>query len=229
MKEKCRVLILSKDRLAGEALRLSLARGAEYEVDVRAYDEAPGAPGEAPEVVILSFPDHGPLALENSLVRHPRAKHVIVADGPEVERQLRWLEEGADGIVDQARFDLLPKALREIRSGVLWAPRKVVSRLALNARSAIRTRAAAKVFGSGPQWTERQRDLLGLLVAGCSNAEIAERLRISELTVKRHLSGIYRRLGVRDRLQATLKVVDGVVRGSLALPPAPAAAQPAAG
>ena len=176
-------------------------------------------------MVVLSFPEDHPLSLESSLARYPRAKHVVVAAAPDRQRQLRWLEDGADGIVDPARteigFELLDKVIREVRSGVLWAPRKVLSRLAVSARSATSSRAAAKVWSSGPQWTERQKELLGLLVAGCSNAEIAERLRISELTVKRHLTRIYRRLGVRNRLQATLKVVDGVVRGGVTLSPAP--------
>lgn len=54
--------------------------------------------------------------------------------------------------------------------------------------------------------TPRQREVLQLIAEGLSNAEIAGRLHLSEGTVKNTVSEIYGRLGVRDRVQAILKV-----------------------
>ncbi len=54
--------------------------------------------------------------------------------------------------------------------------------------------------------TPRERQILGFLGGGLTNAEIADRAFLSEKTVRNHLSSVYRKLGVANRAQAIVKI-----------------------
>ena len=61
--------------------------------------------------------------------------------------------------------------------------------------------------------TKREEEVLQLIADGCATPEVAERLYISQKTVKNHLASIYQKLDARDRTQAVLRAVRmGIVR-----------------
>lgn len=72
-----------------------------------------------------------------------------------------------------------------------------------------------------PEWaperdplTPRQHEILGLVARGLSSPDIATRLGITPGTVKTHLTMIYRKIGVKNRVQATRYYLDEQARGS---------------
>jgi len=103
----------------------------------------------------------------------------------------RALESGVDAAVADERLEAeLPVAVRGVCAGLLVVPRTARHHLA------------------PPALTHRERQVLALLVEGCTNAEIAGRLFLAESTVKSHLSGAFSRIGVRSRRDAAALILD---------------------
>jgi DNA-binding NarL/FixJ family response regulator len=97
--------------------------------------------------------------------------------------------------------EVLVEAIRTLAAGgsYLYAP--VTSQPASNDQNAARQ---ASLAPGAEQLTERERDVLQLLSSGISNKEIASALRLSEGTVRNHVSSIFAKLGVNDRTKAVL-------------------------
>ncbi len=118
------------------------------------------------------------------------------------------LRAGASGYLHKdADTSRLPHALRGVLSGEAALPRAVTARLIEEFRRLGGRRL--QVPGGAPvELTARELEVLDLLREGLSTAQAAERLAISQVTVRRHLSGVVRKLGVRDRA-AALRLLDG--------------------
>jgi len=101
----------------------------------------------------------------------------------------RSLQAGAQGyLLKDVFFEELEDAIRKVHIGARWIPARVAERL-------------AERMGSS-DLTAREIEVLEHIVAGNSNKAIANRLNISEATVKSHINNILNKLGVSDRTQA---------------------------
>ena len=133
---------------------------------------------------------------------HPAAKILILSTYQGDEEIHAALEAGAMGYVlkNSPSEDLVP-ALRAIFQGERWIPREVGSKLAGRSIK--------------EKLTDREVDVLQRLVSGDSNKELADKLGITEHTIKAHLKSIIGKLQVRDRTEA---VTVGLRRGIIRLP-----------
>ena len=103
----------------------------------------------------------------------------------------------------------LAEAIRVIAAGdALLAPSVTRRLLGQFARTLPGPRFRPASPASLSALTERETEVLRLLAAGLSNAELAGRLYISEATVKSHVSSLLRKLGLRDRVQAVILAYD---------------------
>ncbi len=116
---------------------------------------------------------------------------VAVLPGSDATTVRRALEAGVDGAVGEADIGAtLSVAVQGVCAGLLVVPRASRHELA------------------PPALSHRERQVLALLVDGCTNAEIGARLYLAESTVKSHLSGAFAKLGVRSRRDAVAMILD---------------------
>ncbi len=129
--------------------------------------------------------------------RHPGTKVVLLTVYDDEHYLFSALRVGASGYILK-RIDAaeLVGHLRRVREGETVIDPALAGRVALSA-----ARISAGEFWPGAHLglTQRESEVLALLVAGHSNKGVAAKLVVSEETVKTHVRGIYRKLGVSDR------------------------------
>ncbi len=135
--------------------------------------------------------------------KHPEIPVVILSGSVKRSDVLNALEHGASGYLPKTLSGKsLINALRLILSGEKY----ITSALLEDDGSQIRP-GEIDLEGLAPdnplrQLTNREREVLGLLTKGLSNKEIAKQLTVREITVKVHLTGIFKKLGAANRTQA---------------------------
>lgn len=156
------------------------------------YEEAPREPS-APLCVVLC-PDNENIAREVRDVRHmlPDAPVLVVGLLNEVQCARAALRAGATGFIHvRMGASQMQRALHLVCEGELVVPRDLVAQLVKEEEPI-----------DPLILTPRQREILGLVTQGMTNAQIAKELFLSEYTIKQHLRAAYKLLGVHNRVEA---------------------------
>jgi DNA-binding NarL/FixJ family response regulator len=168
---------------------------------VRALEEkarvhqGPKPPGDGPSCVILCANSHEGLSERVEFYKglSPDGPPIVVF-GPQLDLPLARdaLQAGASGFVHaEMTPDQLLRAVAVAARGELVAPRELLRYVLTKEHS-----------GDLEALSVRQREILGHVVEGLSNAEIGRRLYLSESTIKQHLRAAYKLLGVSNRTEA---------------------------
>jgi DNA-binding NarL/FixJ family response regulator len=191
-----RVVIADDHRLVLDGIRRALEADGNFEIvgeTQSGMQVLPLVAREKPDLVLLDvrMPHMDGLAcLDEIRRRHPDVKVVMLSastSGDLIEAALR---RGASAyVVKSVDPDDLPATLRQALEGNLHTA------LGLEGEE----RSGAKALGL----TEREVTILGALARGLSNDEIAKEFWVAPQTVKFHLTNIYRKLGVKNRTEAT--------------------------
>ncbi|MES4907357.1 MULTISPECIES: response regulator transcription factor [unclassified Streptomyces] len=203
-----RIVLADDERMVRTALRAILAGEPDLEVVGEAGTGAEAVPlvhQLRPDIVLMDvrMPEiDGIRATERILATMPEPPRVIVVTTFENDSHVYdALRAGASGfLLKRARADELVQAVRLVaRSDSLLFP------------AAVRALAAAHATGRDDparalrdRLSEREAEVLRLMAAGLSNAEIAGRIAVSPATVKSHVAAVLAKLGVRDRTQAVI-------------------------
>jgi DNA-binding NarL/FixJ family response regulator len=138
--------------------------------------------------------------------RRTRAHLRLIVLGLEEDHEYiqRIIGAGAKGyLAHTARPSEVRLAIEIVQDGSAWAPRKVLANL-LDLSSTEERRAAV----DEPKFTERESEVLRLLVEGHPNRVIAGELGIDLATVKKHVGALMRKVGVKNRIALSVQVVN---------------------
>ena len=134
----------------------------------------------------------------------PTIRIIVTGTGTGDEEILRAIAAGAKGyIAADAAPEEFKQAIRVVHSGSVWAPRRVLCTFIERA-----TASPRRVLPQGEdKISDREREVLKLLVAGRSNKEIGDELGIEERTVKAHVSQLMRKVGVQNRIALSVHAI----------------------
>jgi DNA-binding NarL/FixJ family response regulator len=141
----------------------------------------------------------------------PDLRIIVTGTGADDEAILKALAAGAKGFVDEAASPAeFVQAIRVVHQGSVWAPRRVMSIFIDRVTS-----SPGKIFPAGRvTFTDREKEVLELLVAGRSNREIGQALQIEERTVKAHVAKLMRKVGVQNRIALSVHAITHSLVGS---------------
>jgi len=165
-----------------------------------------------PDILLLdlAMPHHTGLdALRDLNTSSAGAVRIILLTAAVEKKQMvEALQLGARGVVlKDSATQLLLKSIHAVMAGEYWVGRDSVSNLVQYLRNLMQStneETKQKKFGLTP----RELEIVSAVVAGYANREIAEYFKISEDTVKHHLSNIFDKLGVSTRLELALFAVN---------------------
>ena len=134
----------------------------------------------------------------------PDLRIIVTGAGADDETILKALAAGAKGYVDEAATPQeFVQAIRIVHQGSVWAPRRVLSIFIERVTS-----SPGRIFPAGRvTFTDREKEVLELLVAGRSNKEIGAALGIEERTVKAHVAKLMRKVGVQNRVALSVHAI----------------------
>jgi DNA-binding NarL/FixJ family response regulator len=171
-----------------------------------------------PDVCVLAARIRGNaiIAAEQIRDQSPTTKIVMMTRSDRAEDLFAALRAGAVGYLPETMSpDRLPHAIRGVADGEAAVPRGLISRLISEFSNADRTQRMVIDLGHATvELTLREGELLSYLRRGEGTAAIGNRLGISDVTVRRHISAIVKKLGVRDR-RAAIQLLARIEREQL--------------
>ena len=215
--KKIRIAIADDHTIFRDGLRKLLSLETDFEVCAEAKDGT-----EVLDVLRQSEPDvllldlkmpglDGIGALQRIQNQKLKTKIIVLTASDDESEYVQAMKYGTSGIVlKQTATELLIKSIRKVHGGEIWLDAKTTA-------AVMRQFAAPGEVGGPrererPRLSNREREIVALVAQGFKNKEIAERMFISEQTVKNHLHNIFDKLGVSDRLELALYAIHRNIR-----------------
>jgi len=210
-----RILISDDHPIVRDGLRKLLSLEEDLEVVGEAGD------GEAtvlqvekldPDVLLLDIRMPGVDgfgALQRLQKLNRRTRVIILTASEDKNEFVQAMKMGCSGIVlKQTAADLIIKSIRRVHAGEIWLDSNTTAAVMRQFASPLdgAPQAGARARDRSPL-SNREREIVALVAQGYKNKEMAEKMFISEQTVKNHLHNIFDKLGVSDRLELALYAI----------------------
>ena len=170
-----------------------------------------------PDVLLLDLrmPNLDGLGALQALQQVNQRTRVIILTASEDKNEfVQAMKLGCSGIVlKQTAPDLIVKSIRKVHSGEIWLDSHTTAAVMRQFSTALEggsSHPSASGSGKGRErspLSAREREIVALVAQGYKNKEMAEKMFISEQTVKNHLHNIFDKLGVSDRLELALYAI----------------------
>jgi len=196
-----RIAVLSDDSGLSDAWVHAINADPVYEAEAHT-----GSPGlrlairnANPHAIVIDQQLPGAIEVCADLTRGNSRRIVFVNVNKDDDSAMDALASGARGIVySAAPIEDIVKALHVVDNNQVWAPREVIVATWTRIRTEQEKRAAAEI-ALAERLSTREREVFRYAAAGLGNKEVANKLSISEATVKVHLTHIFQKLGLRGR------------------------------
>jgi DNA-binding NarL/FixJ family response regulator len=207
--KKIRILIADDHPIFRDGLRKLLSLEEDFQVIGEAEDGKQAVDLVAklqPDILLLDLkmPNMSGIGALEALGDKYKSTRVIVLTASEDEAAVvQAMRMGTAGIVlKQTATELLIKSIRKVFDGEIWLDSRMTSAVMKEFAAPAPVREPVKNMLSA-----REREVVQLVCQGFRNKEIAEKMFISEQTVKNHLHNIFDKLGVSDRLELALYAI----------------------
>lgn len=203
-----RIVILDNHAMIRAGLRLLV----ENEPGIKVVGEA-GNNGDGlktvsslkPNIILLRLNLEGPLNFDiiPGLIKVSKHARLILVTGTQESKVLhKAVDCGVVGVVNTTQApDTLIKAIQKVNAGEVWLERSMIADI-ISRRSRNQPPISLSAeMGSINKLSDREKQIIRLIGKGAKNKDISVELCISETTVRHHLTSIYNKLGVSDRLE----------------------------
>jgi two-component system, NarL family, nitrate/nitrite response regulator NarL len=176
-------------------------------------DVLPAIEKHHPDILLLDLKmpgTHGLAVLQRMQAANAATKVIVLTGSEDKNDFVQAMKLGTCGIVlKQSPTDLLFKSIRKVHAGEIWLDSSTTAAVMRQFSSAGDSSSASANGRSRERspLSQREREIVGLVAQGFKNKEMAEKMFISEQTVKNHLHNIFDKLGVSDRLELALYAI----------------------
>jgi two-component system nitrate/nitrite response regulator NarL len=212
-----RVLIADGHPIVLEGLRTVLNQQPTIQVVGEAADGMEAiekAVGLDPDVVLmdLRMPRVDGLTVLRSIhTRAPRSKVILFSGADSKDEFVEAMKLGCSGILSkESALSLIERSIAKVYAGEIWLDSNTTAAVIRQFASPAEFPAPAnngKTSRERAQLSQREREIIILIAQGYKNKEIAEKMFITEQTVKNHLHNVFDKLGVSDRLELALYAI----------------------